>query len=134
MYTTEQIRVIVEQGAKYGMPVMVHAHADDGVRAAILGGARSVEHATYATDDTLQLMKDRGVYLVPTLASITSFGAPGDYADPAIFLRGQHMAPRRQEMVQRAYAMGIPIVTGPIRATAQAPRRGSRAACRCSSI
>lgn len=112
VYTEDQIRVIVEEGAKYGMPVMVHAHADEGVRAAILGGARSVEHATYATDATLRLMKERGTYLVPTLASITSFGAPGDYADPAIFLRGQHMAPRRKEMVQRAYAMGIPLVTG----------------------
>ena len=112
VYTEHQIRVIVEEGASFGMPVMVHAHADEGVRAAILGGARTIEHATYASDDTLQLMKDRGVYLVPTLSSITSFGAAGDYADSAIFLRGQHMAPRRKEMVQRAYAMGIPIVTG----------------------
>lgn len=112
VYTEHQIRVIVEEGAKYGMPVMVHAHADEGVRAAILGGAKTIEHATYASDETLRLMKDRGVYLVPTLSSITSFGAPGDYADSAIFLRGQHMAPRRKEMVQRANAMGIPIVTG----------------------
>ncbi|MDX1494299.1 MAG: amidohydrolase family protein, partial [Longimicrobiales bacterium] len=51
-------------------------------------------------------------WLVPTLSSVLSFGQPGDYADPRIFLRGQHLAPRRVEMVRRAYALGIPIVVG----------------------
>jgi imidazolonepropionase-like amidohydrolase len=112
VYTEEQIRAVVDEATKLGMPVMIHAHGESGVRAAVLGGARSVEHATYASDETLRLFKARGTYLVPTLGSITSFGQPGDYADPAHLLRGLHMAPRRIEMVQRAYAMGIPIVTG----------------------
>ena len=52
------------------------------------------------------------IRLVPTLSSVLSFGQPGDYADPRLFLRGQHVAPRRVDMVRRAYALGIPIVVG----------------------
>lgn len=112
VYSVEQLRVIVETAAEYDMPVMAHAHGDSGVRAAVEAGVKSIEHGTYASEETLRLMKERGVYLVPTLSSISSFGQAGDYADPALYLRGLHMAPRRRETVARAIEMGIPIVTG----------------------
>ena len=112
VYSVEQLRVIVETAAEYGVQVMAHAHGDSGVRAAVEAGVASIEHGTYASEETLRLMLERGTVLVPTLSSISSFGQAGDYADPALFLRGQHMAPRRQETVARAIAMGIPIVTG----------------------
>jgi imidazolonepropionase-like amidohydrolase len=112
VYTERQLRVIVEEAGKSDVAIMSHAHGDEGVRASVLAGVRSIEHGTYASDETLRLMQERGTYLVPTLSSISSFGQAGDYADPALFLRGLHMAPRRREAVQRAYAMGIKIVTG----------------------
>ena len=112
IYTERQIRVIVEEAARAGISVMVHAHGDAGVRAAVLGGAKSIEHATYASEETLQLMLEQGTYLVPTLSSISSFGAAGDYSDPALYLRGLHMAPRRRGVVRRAHELGIPLVTG----------------------
>jgi imidazolonepropionase-like amidohydrolase len=112
VYTESQLRVVVEEAAKAGVPVMVHAHGDEGIRAAVLAGARSIEHATYASEETLQLMKEHGTYLVPTLSSISSFGAAGDYSDPALYLRGLHMAPRRRQVVRRAHELGIKIATG----------------------
>lgn len=112
VYSVEQLRVIVETAAEFGVPVMAHAHGDSGVRAAVEAGVRSIEHGTYASEETLQLMLERGTWLVPTLSSISSFGQAGDYADPRLFLRGLHMAPRRQETVARAIELGIPIATG----------------------
>jgi imidazolonepropionase-like amidohydrolase len=112
VYTERQLRTIVEEAATGDVAIMSHAHGDEGIRASVLAGVRSIEHGTYASEETLQLMRERGTYLVPTLSSISSFGQAGDYADPALFLRGLHMAPRRREAVQRAYAMGIKIVTG----------------------
>ncbi len=112
VYDIEQLRTIVSTAAEAGVWVMAHAHGDSGVRDAVLAGVRSIEHGTYASEETLRLMKERGTWLVPTLSSISSFGQAGDYADPALFLRGLHMAPRRRETVARAYRMGIPIVTG----------------------
>jgi len=60
VYTERQLRVIVEAAARHGLPVMVHAHGDEGARAAVLAGARSIEHGTYLSDETIRLMKERG--------------------------------------------------------------------------
>ncbi|NNF28203.1 MAG: amidohydrolase family protein [Gemmatimonadetes bacterium] len=112
VYTESQLRAVVEEAARHGLQVAAHAHGDEGIEAAVRAGVRSIEHGTYATDETLQLMRERDTWLVPTLSSVLSFGQPGDYADPRLFLRGQHLGPRRVDMVRRAHAMGIPIVVG----------------------
>lgn len=112
VYSESELRVIVEAAAERGIPIMAHAHGDEGIRAAVLAGVRSIEHGTYASEETLRLMQVRGTYLIPTLSSISSFGQAGDYQDPRLFLRGLHMAPRRREAVRRAYELGIPIVAG----------------------
>lgn len=112
VYTEAELRAVVEEARRHGIHVAAHAHGDSGVRAAVLAGVRSIEHGTYASEETLQLMVERGTWLVPTLSSISSFGQAGDYADPRLFLRGLHMAPRRRESVRRAYELGIPVVTG----------------------
>jgi imidazolonepropionase-like amidohydrolase len=112
VYTEAELRAVVEEAARHGLSVAAHAHGDEGIVAAVRAGVKSIEHSTYASDATLQLMKDRGTWLVPTLSSVLSFGQPGDYADPALFLRGQHLAPRRVDMVRRAHRLGIPIVVG----------------------
>lgn len=112
VYSERELQVIVAEARRGGVAIMAHAHGDEGIRAAVLAGVRSIEHGTFATEATLRLMRERGTYLVPTLSSISSFGQPGDYADPPLFLRGQFMAPRRRAVVQRAYELGIPVVTG----------------------
>ena len=112
VYSERQLRAVVEEAARHGLSVAAHAHGNEGVEAAVRAGVKSIEHGTYATEATLRLMKERGTWLVPTLSSVLSFGQSGDYADPRLFLRGQHMAPRRVEMVRKAYEMEIPIVVG----------------------
>lgn len=112
VYTEAELRAVVQEAARHGLFVAAHAHGDEGIEAAVRAGVKSIEHGTYASEATLQLMRDRGTWLVPTLSSVLSFGQPGDYANPALFLRGQHLAPRRVAMVARAHELGIPIVVG----------------------
>jgi imidazolonepropionase-like amidohydrolase len=66
-YSPEELRAIVEEASRLGVPVAAHAHSAAGIRAAILAGARSIEHGTFVDDEGLRLMKEHGVYLVPTL-------------------------------------------------------------------
>ena len=113
VYDERQLRAIVEEAATRGVPVMAHAHGDEGAYAAVAAGVKSIEHGTYLSDSTLRLMKQKGVWLVPTLSTIVDLTQPGgDYDDPTLVLRGQHMAPRIEDTIRRAHAMGIRLATG----------------------
>lgn len=110
-YNEAQMRAIVETAAKAGIPVAAHAHGDEGGRAAVLGGVRSIEHGTYLSDETLKIMKERGTYLVPTMAVVTDLTEPGgDYDVPPLMVRGRYMLPRMRETVKSAIAIGVKVV------------------------
>ncbi len=109
VYTEAQLRVIVEEAATKGIPVMAHAHGDEGAAAAVRAGVRSIEHGTYLSDATLALMKERGTYLVPTVSTMVGLAADDDVV---LRLRGPHMVPRLVSVVGRAHRMGIRIATG----------------------
>jgi imidazolonepropionase-like amidohydrolase len=112
-YTEQQLAWIVEEATKGGVPVMAHAHGDEGAYAAVKAGVRSIEHGTYLSDSTLALMRQRGTFLVPTYITVVDLTrSGGDYDDPILTLRGAHMLPRLGETVQRAHRMGVKIVTG----------------------
>jgi imidazolonepropionase-like amidohydrolase len=112
-YTEQQLAWIVDEATKGGVPVMVHAHGDEGAYAAVKAGARSIEHGTYLSDSTLTLMKQRGTFLVPTYITVVDLTRPGgDYDDPILTMRGAHMLPRLAETVQKAHRMGVKIATG----------------------
>lgn len=113
VYDEAQLRAIVEEAATRGVPVMAHAHGDEGAYAAVAAGVRSIEHGTYLSDSTLRLMRQRGTWLVPTLSTIHDLTTPGgDYDDPVLQLRGQHMVPRAEATIRAARAMGVRIATG----------------------
>ena len=113
VYTEEEIRAIVQEAAAKNVPVQAHAHGDEGGLAAVKAGVRSIEHGTYLSDATLQLMKDRGTYLDPTYTTVIDVKeAGGDYDVPALRIRGEHMLSRLRDLVVRAHALGVRIVTG----------------------
>ena len=110
VYTERQLRVIVDRAAEHGIPVMVHAHGDEGARAAVLAGARSIEHGTYLSDETLRMMKERGTWMVPTW--ITMHEMNEEQYGYVLRLRGKHMVPQLERAIRSAYAMGVKIATG----------------------
>lgn len=113
VYTEEEIRAIVQEAAAKNVPVEAHAHGDEGAMAAVRAGVRSIEHGTYLSDATLQLMKERGTYFDPTYTTVIDLTeAGGDYDVPALRIRGAHMLPRLREAIVRARRLGVKIVTG----------------------
>ena len=112
-YTQVQLTTIVDEARKHNIPVMAHAHGDEGGYAAVAAGVRSIEHGTYLSEKTLKLMKQKGTYLVPTFTTVVDLTEPGgDYDNPVLFIRGQHMLSALEKTVKRAYEMKIKIVTG----------------------
>tara|TARA_B110000014_G_scaffold200717_1_gene150266 strand:+ start:215 stop:1432 length:1218 start_codon:yes stop_codon:yes gene_type:complete len=112
-YTESQLKIIVEEARKFNIPVMAHAHGDEGGYAAVKAGVKSIEHGTYLTERTLKLMKKMDTFLVPTFTTVVDLTQPGgDYDNPVLIIRGQHMLPSLENTVKMAYKMGIKIATG----------------------
>jgi imidazolonepropionase-like amidohydrolase len=65
--TGEELRVIVEEAHKARRTVAAHATTPQGIRNAVEAGVDSIEHGTHAERATLELMKQKGTWLVPTL-------------------------------------------------------------------
>ena len=112
-YTQQQLKVIVDEAAKSNVPVMVHAHGDEGAYAAVMAGARSIEHGTFLSERTLKAMKDKGTFLVLTYITLEDLTKPGgDYDNPVLELRGRFMMPLAEKVFKKAHALGVKIATG----------------------
>ncbi|MBC7894329.1 MAG: amidohydrolase family protein [Cytophagaceae bacterium] len=112
-YTATELGWVVSEAAKKGVPVMAHAHGDEGAYAAVQAGVKSIEHGTFLAESTLRLMKEKGVFLVPTYITVVDLTQPGgDYDDPILTLRGRFMLPVLGETVRRAHRLGVRIATG----------------------
>jgi imidazolonepropionase-like amidohydrolase len=109
--TEDEIRAAVTEAAKRGLFVAAHAHAREGAANAVRAGVRSIEHGTWVDEATLQEMRRRGTYFVPTLAVMSPLGDPqGNSADDvALQLRTQSMMGPLRAAVRKAHALGIVI-------------------------
>ena len=113
VYSQEELRIIVVDAGAKNIPVMAHAHGAEGADAAVRAGVRSIEHGTYLTDDTLQMMAKQGTYFDPTLDIVDDVSQPGgDYDNAALQRRGQMMRPILVSAIGRAAKLGVKIVTG----------------------
>jgi imidazolonepropionase-like amidohydrolase len=113
-YSPEELRAIVEEASRLGVPVAAHSHSAAGIRAAVLAGVRTIEHGTFIDDEGIRLMKERSVYLVPTLYVGDYYleEQPGSEAQAKMNeltrrYRAQHMA-----AVGRAIKVGVPVGVG----------------------
>jgi imidazolonepropionase-like amidohydrolase len=108
-----ELEAVVAEASSAGIFVAAHAHGDEGGRAAVLAGVRSIEHGTYLSDETLSTMAVKGTFFVPTMSVVNDIATPGgNYDHPFLQVRGRHMLPRIREAVQKARELGVPIATG----------------------
>jgi imidazolonepropionase-like amidohydrolase len=71
--TDEQIEAACSEAKRLGLRAAVHAHAAGGARPAVLSGCTSIEHGTFLTDEALDLMAQRGVYLDTNLSNVYNY-------------------------------------------------------------
>jgi imidazolonepropionase-like amidohydrolase len=112
-FSDEEIVAIVDEARRANLFVAAHAHGDEGAAAAVKAGVRSIEHGTYLSDATLALMKEKGTYFVPTIATMDDLLHPGgDYDNALLAIRGRHMLPRLHEATEKAIKLGIRVIAG----------------------
>ena len=114
-FTVEEVKAICETATDYGMYVAAHAHGDEGMRRAIIGGVKTIEHGTYMSDETMELMKKYDAYLVPTITAGKEVAEKakiaGFYPD-IVVPKALAVGPQIQGTFARAYKKGVGIAFG----------------------
>lgn len=110
--TQEEMNAIVSEAHAWHRKVAAHCHGDAAAKIAIAAGVDSIEHGSFLEDDTLRLMKEKGVYLVPTLFAGFWVGEKADHFPPAIAVKARAAAAAMQSMFQRAMKIGVKVAFG----------------------
>src|ERR1700733_4705586 len=77
-YTEADLRAAVEEAARVGKRVAVHATGEPGTLYAARAGVASVDHALQLSDETMRLMRDKQIFAVPTFAIAEHLGQPAE--------------------------------------------------------
>ncbi|MEQ9397769.1 MAG: amidohydrolase family protein [Longimicrobiales bacterium] len=109
-YTFEELKAMVDEAARHGIKVAAHAHGSEGIEAAVRAGVASIEHGSMLTDEIMDLMKERGTYLVPTTYLVDAI--PMDALPPLVRAKAEEILPHARRSVERAIAAGVPIAFG----------------------
>ena len=109
-YTLEELTAMVDEAARHGIKVAAHAHGPEGILAAVRAGVASIEHGSVLTDEIMDLMIEKGTYLVPTtyLADRIALGA----LPPLVRGKAEQILPVMRVSLQRAIERGVPIAFG----------------------
>src|SRR5262252_4197713 len=68
--TQAELDALVDEAHALGRKAAAHAHGAEGAKRAIRAGIDSIEHGTFLDDEALEMMKQRGTFLVPTLMAV----------------------------------------------------------------
>ena len=113
-YSQEEMNAVVEEAAMWGLKVAAHAHGAEGIKRAIRAGVASIEHGSLLDDECIQLMKERGTYLVADiynddfiLSEYKRMGYPEQLLE-----KERKIGQTQRENFQRAVRAGVKVACG----------------------
>ena len=114
-FTLEEVKAICDTAKDYGMHVAAHAHGDEGMQRAILGGVKTIEHGTYMSSETMELMKKYNAFLVPTIMAgkeVAEKATINGFYPDIVVPKALAVGPQIQETFAKAYKKGVGISFG----------------------
>lgn len=113
-YSLEEMKAIVETAHGLGRRVAAHAHGALGIKNAVLAGADSIEHGSYINDEDIQLMKEHGTYLVPTLylGDWLMENYPSLGLTPNMIEKAKMVMPIARQNIAHAFKAGVKVAFG----------------------
>lgn len=109
-YSEAELRAAVEEAARVGKHVAVHATGEPGTLYAARAGVVSVDHADQLSDETMRIMHEKQIFAVPTFAISEYFADHA--ASPAQVERGHKMLDLHGEEFRKQLAAGVPMAVG----------------------
>ncbi|MEZ5376913.1 MAG: amidohydrolase family protein [Acidimicrobiales bacterium] len=114
-FRDDELTVAVTEARAAGLWVMAHAQANDGIKAAIRTGIRSIEHGIYLDDEAIEMMLERGTYLVPTLIAprgVLEAADRGITLPPVYIEKAKMVIETHQQSVAKAIGAGVKVAFG----------------------
>ena len=108
----EEMKTIVEEAARHHIKVAAHAHGTEGIIAAINAGAYSIEHGSLLDDEGIRLMKEKGVYLVPTTGLSHEINKMIDNMPSVLAKKAKYILPLAKDNLRKAIKAGVKIAFG----------------------
>ena len=109
-YTLEELTAMVDEAARHGIKVAAHAHGSEGILAAVQAGVASIEHGSILTDEIMNLMIEKGTYLVPTTYLADRIDL--DALPALVRSKAEEILPVMRVSLERAIERGVPIAFG----------------------
>jgi imidazolonepropionase-like amidohydrolase len=109
-YTEAELSAAVQEAARTGKRVAVHATGEPGTLYAAQAGVVSIDHADQLSDETMRLMREKQIFAVPTFAIIEYFAEHA--ASPARAERLRQMLEFHAEEFHKQLAAGVPMAVG----------------------
>ncbi len=111
----DELKEVVLAAKRMGRKVASHAHAEDGIIAALEAGVHSIEHGSYAGPKSHKLFKKTGAYLVPTLLAghtVVKMAKETDILAPAVKAKALRVGHDMQGNFIKSYKAGVKIAFG----------------------
>jgi imidazolonepropionase-like amidohydrolase len=109
-YTEAELRAAVQETARRGTHVAVHATGEPGALYAAEAGVVSIEHAFQLSDETMRIMKEKGIFAVPTFTISEYFSEHS--ATPEQRLKERKLLELHAAEFRKQLAAGVPIAAG----------------------
>ncbi|MGA2153066.1 MAG: amidohydrolase family protein [Bryobacteraceae bacterium] len=109
-YTEAELAAAVAEAARVGKRVAVHATGEPGTLYAARAGVASIDHAFQLSDETMRLMRERGIFAVPTFAIVEYFADHA--ASPAMAARERAMLEYHAAEFRKQLAAGVEFAMG----------------------
>jgi imidazolonepropionase-like amidohydrolase len=114
-FRDDELDVLVAEASAAGKWVMAHAQATDGIKSAVRAGIRSIEHGIYLDDEAIDMMLQRGTYLVPTLIApmgVLEAVDRGVNLSPYVIEKTKMVIDVHRDSIRRAIAAGVKVAMG----------------------
>src|SRR5216110_210541 len=111
-FTPAEMAALVDESHRLRKKVAVHCHGDQAAREAIEAGVDSIEHGSFLKPETLTRMKNKGVFLTPTLMATEWIMSKLENYPPALQAKAKAAAAARSDMFRNAVKLGVRISFG----------------------
>jgi imidazolonepropionase-like amidohydrolase len=109
-YTEAELSAAVQEAARVGKRVAVHATGEPGTLFAAQAGVASIDHANQLSDETMRLMREKQIFAVPTFTIFEYFSEHAE--TPAQAAHEREMLEVKVQDFRKQVAAGVPMAVG----------------------